>query len=72
MLLINLNEDPDEKNNLAEKYPEKLNQMLYEMDSMLQAMGDLPPALVIKTDADNSHYDYLIEKYGEDYYLPEK
>jgi arylsulfatase A-like enzyme len=67
-LLINLKEDPGEQINLAEVYPDKLKQMLHEMDSMRKAMGDLPPALIIKTNADNSHYDYLIEKYGEDYY----
>ncbi|MGC9344933.1 MAG: sulfatase family protein [Bacteroidales bacterium] len=70
-LLINLKEDSGEQINLAEVYPEKLEQMLHEMDSMREAMGDLPPALVIKTDADNSHYDYLVQKYGEDYFMQE-
>ncbi len=70
-LLINLKEDPGEKNNLADKYPDKLEKMLYEMDSMHKAMGELPPALVIKTSIDYSHYEYLEEKYGEDYYKME-
>lgn len=69
VLLINLKDDPGEQINLAEVYPEKLELMLHGMDSMQQAMGDLPPGLVIKTNADNSHYDYLFQKYGEGYYM---
>lgn len=68
-LLINLKEDPGERNNLAEEYPEKLEQMLHEMDSMRAAMGELPPALVIKSNADNSHFQYLTEKYGKDFFM---
>ena len=68
VLLINLKEDPGEKNNLAEKYPGKLERMIFEMDSMRMAMGELPPALFIRSNADHSHYEYLREKYGKDYY----
>jgi len=70
VLLINLKEDPGEQHNLAEVYPDKLEQMLQEMDSMQNAMGELPPALVIKTAADNSHYEYLQNTYGKDYFKP--
>ena len=68
LLLVNLKEDPGEQFNLAEKYPEKLQQMLTEMDSMYHAMGELPPSLVIRTNADNSHYTYLTGKYGDEFY----
>lgn len=69
VLLINLKDDPGELTNLAEKYPEKLNEMLWEMDSMKNAMGELPPSIFIRRDADHSHYDYLEEKYGKNYEL---
>ncbi len=68
VLLINLKEDPGEKNNLAARYPERLKQMLAEMDSMYHAMGKLPPPLVMKTNSDNSEYEYLEKKYGKEYY----
>lgn len=63
-LLINLKEDPGEKNNLAEEKPEKTKEMLQLMEKSLQEMGELPPSLVIRTGADNSHYKYLQKKYG--------
>lgn len=68
VLLINLKEDPGERNNLAEVYPERLEKMLEEMDSMKNAMGELPPMIPIKSNADKSHYNFLTEKYGPDFY----
>ncbi len=47
---------------------ETLKQMLVEMDSMYHAMGKLPPPLVMKTNSDNSEYEYLEKKYGKEYY----
>lgn len=62
-LLINLKDDPGEQVNLAEKYPEKLLVMKQEMEKALHALGELPPSLVIRTGADNSHYEYLKAKH---------
>ncbi len=68
VLLINLKDDPGEKNNLAEVYPDKLKEMLAEMDSMKNAMGELPPMIPVKSNADKSHYDFLINTYGPEFY----
>lgn len=67
VLLVNLKDDPGERINLAEKNPEKLQQMLHEMDSMRNSMGDLPPALFIKSSADHYHYDSLALKHKGDF-----
>ena len=55
-LLFNLNTDPGEKNNLFEKYPEKAKEILKEMIEKYQDMGKLPPSLITKTQADQSHF----------------
>jgi arylsulfatase A-like enzyme len=68
MLLINLVEDPGESNNLAEKYPERVKQMRARMEELYDNMGELPEGKVIKIQADNSHYEHLRVKYGEDWY----
>ena len=65
MYLFNLKDDPGETNSLAEIMPGKLDEMLYKMDSARDAMGDLPPSLVIMTGNDNSHHEYLREKHGD-------
>ncbi len=71
-LLINLKEDPGETHNLIEEYPEKFRDMKAKMDSARAAMGTLPEALVIKTNADHSHYEYLLQKNKDpDYYKRE-
>ena len=72
MLLINLKDDPGEQHNLAEEMPDKLEEMLHKMDSARDALGELPPSLVIRTGADNSHYRYLNEKHnGKNYWYRE-
>lgn len=68
LLLINLKEDPGELNNLAGEYPEKVEEMLKDMEAYEKTKGEYPEPLVIRTDADNSHYDYVIEKYGDHFY----
>jgi arylsulfatase A-like enzyme len=69
MLLINLKNDPGEQHNLAEEMPEKLQEMLHKMDSAKNALGILPPSLVTRTGADNSHYLYLNKKHeGKNYW----
>ena len=55
-LLFNLNTDPEEKNNLFEKYPEKAKEILKEMIEKYQDMGKLPPSLITKAQADQSHF----------------
>ena len=68
LLLINLKEDPGEKNNLAEKYPEKVEEMLAGMKKYKEEKGELPPPVFIRSPADESHYQHVREKYGEGYY----
>jgi len=62
--LFDLIEDPGEQNNLVEQYPEKVEEMIQKMNQEFQSMGELPPSLVIRTDADNSHYEYLEQKHA--------
>jgi len=66
-LLFNLKSDPGERVNLCKENPEKVKEMLSLMESYKDSKGELPPSLVLGEQADNAHYDYLIEKYGEDY-----
>ena len=61
-LLIDLKKDPGEKNNLFEKYPGKTRDLFEEMNVKYRELGKLPSSLVIKTDADKSHYEYLNNK----------
>ncbi len=61
-LLINLKSDPGEKNNLCKKYPEKTQSLFEEMNVKYKEMGELPQEIVVRTDADNSHFDHLKNK----------
>jgi arylsulfatase A len=67
--LFNMTSDPGEQINLAESQPEILKEMLNKMDSAYQALGELPPPQVLRSPADNYHYEYLEDKYGSDFYL---
>jgi arylsulfatase A len=67
--LFNLREDPGERVNLAGRYTDRLDEMLKKMDSAYKALGDLPPPLRIRSQADTYHYDYLTEKYGPEFYI---
>jgi len=69
LLLINLKEDPFELNNLAEEHPDKVEEMLESMKAFEATKMPYPEPMFIKSGADHYHYDYLVEKYGEDYYL---
>ncbi len=62
-LLIHLKTDPGEKINLYTSYPETAQSLFDEMDDRYREMGELPPELVVRTDADQSHYDYLKNKH---------
>ena len=69
-LLINLKDDPGEQNNLTEIWPEKFTEMKLNMEEFIERMGSLPLSADFRgLPPDNSHYDYLLEKYGEEYYL---
>jgi arylsulfatase A len=61
-LLIDLKKDPGERNNLYEKYPDKTQDLFKEMNIQYRELGELPPSLVTRTEADNSHYEYLKNK----------
>ena len=41
--------------------------MLALMETYKESKGELPPSLVLGVPADNSTYQYLIGKYGENY-----
>jgi arylsulfatase A len=64
-LLINLREDPGERNNLYATKKELAENLFREMEMELQAMGKLPPSLVVRTEADNSHLRALEMKRDE-------
>jgi len=64
-LLVNLKEDPGERNNLAEAMPEKVQEMLRGMQAARKELGELPPSLHIRSGADNSHYEYLEAKHSQ-------
>ncbi len=68
LLLTNLDVDLGERENLAEEYPEVVERLKSKMDSAVEALGPLPPSLMIRSPADESHFDYLRDKYGEDFY----
>jgi arylsulfatase A len=64
-LLINLKSDPGEKENLHNEYNERTRSLFREMDIKYKELGELPPQIVIRKDADNSHYEYLREKHDK-------
>lgn len=63
-LLFNLKDDPGERNNLVEEYPEKIDELISKINAYKEALGPLPPALKQKIGADITFNAYLKEKYG--------
>ncbi len=61
-LLIDLKRDPGERNNLFEEYPGITRTLFKEMNLKYIELGELPQSLVVRTDADYSHYEYLKNK----------
>jgi arylsulfatase A len=61
-LLFNLRIDPGETTNLATENREKTLQMMRAMELAVKQLGPLPESKVIRTPADNSHYEYLESK----------
>ena len=63
-LLFNLREDIGERQNLAGQAPDKLREMVQGLTQARDAMGPLPPSLILRSPADNSHYEYLRQKHA--------
>lgn len=61
-LLINLVNDPGERDNLYDADLGTARELFHEMNAEYRKLGNLPPPLVIRTPADNSHLDYLRRK----------
>ena len=61
-LLIDLETDIGSKNNLFYENKALAQKLFAERDSAYKALGSLPDPLVIRTNSDNSHYDYLKQK----------
>ena len=58
-LLFDLSIDPGEKNNIFELNKEHALILIEKMKKKYSSMGDLPHSIVIRTDADESHLEYL-------------
>lgn len=65
-LLIDLSTDPGEQNNLYLDDAKTAKELFHQMEDQYKKLGNLPPPLVIKTPADNSHINYLRKKEKED------
>lgn len=63
-LLVNLKTDPFESNNLFEENKELARSLFEEMEAEYEALGELPSSIVLRTPADESHYEYLEGKKG--------
>jgi len=61
-LLVNLKEDPGERNNLYEGNKGLAKSLLKEMNKAFRDLGELPPSLVVRTEADISHLEALQNK----------
>jgi len=55
-------EDPQESNNIFKSNRDQALIMFQEMEEEYKALGALPPSLVVRTIADNSHFDKLAEQ----------
>ena len=54
-LLFNLSEDPSEKYNLWNKYPDKAAEMLAKLEKYKAEFGEVPPALVMWGNTDTNY-----------------
>jgi len=64
MLLFNLTDDLGEQNNLADQHPEKVAQMQQDISQFKGDLGETRETHRFKPPSDNSHHQYLKEKYG--------
>lgn len=58
-LLVNLKADPFELDNLFEENKELARTLFAEMEAEYVSLGELPPSIVLRTPADESHFEYL-------------
>jgi arylsulfatase A len=67
-LLFDLQADPGEQKNLLAQFPEKAKELVRSMRARTAANGPLPPSQLLRSGADNSHYDsvrvYLAKQIG--------
>lgn len=61
-LLVNIKENPAEDVNVLSENPERAQALLANMYRELDALGELPPSLVIRRSSDESHFKYLESK----------
>jgi arylsulfatase A len=61
-LLIDLKKDPGERNNLFQEYPDLTRNLFEEMNMKYGELGELPPSLILSSEADYSHFEYLKNK----------
>lgn len=61
-LLIHLKNDPFELNNLFNENKNLTRSLFEEMEQKYSEMGKLPRNIVLRTPADESHYEYLEKK----------
>ena len=66
LLLFNLEDDPEEKNNLAEQQPEKVQELQQNIAAFKQNLGPVRALHKYKPPSDQSHQEYLKEKYGSE------
>jgi arylsulfatase len=64
LLLYNLREDIGEQNNLANAMPDTARMLETKIDSFLAAVGDLEENKIVRAPADQSHLEFLREKYA--------
>ncbi len=61
-LLINLKDDPGEKNNLTTKEPDLVKELFQEMHLQYKALDSLPRSLKVGSPPDRSHFTHLQRK----------
>ncbi|MFT5886300.1 MAG: arylsulfatase A [Arcticibacterium sp.] len=62
-LLVNIKTNPEEDINLFEVKRAKGLELITQMKLAHEALGELPPAQVLRTSADNSHYLHVQERH---------
>ncbi|MFT7434256.1 MAG: arylsulfatase A [Psychromonas sp.] len=62
-LLVNIKNNPQEDINLYQANRAKGLELITQMKAAHEALGELPPAQVLRTSADNSHYQHIQERH---------
>ncbi|MEM1135467.1 MAG: sulfatase [Bacteroidota bacterium] len=63
-LLFNLEQDPGETTNLASENSGLVRKLSMKMESKRKEMGEFKPPIVIRSRADNGHFEYLENKHS--------